>query len=133
MSCFVDTSAIIAVLDRNDRNHARARSAWNELLDAREVLVSSNYVVLESSALIQSRFGMEAFRHFHEDVFPLFTLQWVDAQMHLAGVQSALTASRRELSLVDCISFEIMRRKGVQRAFAFDRHFPEQGFQCIPA
>jgi hypothetical protein len=25
-----------------------------------------------------------------------------------------------------------MRRLGVQRAFTFDRHFTDQGFECFP-
>jgi predicted nucleic acid-binding protein len=30
------------------------------------------------------------------------------------------------------VSFEVMRRSGLTQAFAFDRHFAEQGFQQIP-
>ncbi|MDP2857839.1 MAG: VapC toxin family PIN domain ribonuclease, partial [Bacillota bacterium] len=43
-----------------------------------------------------------------------------------------LTAGRRNLSLVDCVSFDVMRRLGMEKAFAFDAHFAEQGFQCMP-
>jgi predicted nucleic acid-binding protein len=39
-----------------------------------------------------------------------------------------LAASRRQLSLVDCASFEVMRRGELQRAFAFDKHFRERRF-----
>jgi predicted nucleic acid-binding protein len=39
-------------------------------------------------------------------------------------------SARRHLTLVDCASFESMRRLTVRRAFAFDRHFEEQGFEC---
>jgi predicted nucleic acid-binding protein len=45
---------------------------------------------------------------------------------------SMLAADKKRLSLVDCISFNIMRRLGIKSAFAFDRHFKEQGFECIP-
>jgi predicted nucleic acid-binding protein len=38
-------------------------------------------------------------------------------------------AHRRGLSLVDCTSFAIMRRQAITRAFHFDRHFQEQGFE----
>jgi len=37
--------------------------------------------------------------------------------------------NREELN---CVSFEVMRRSRLTRAFAFDRHFAEQGFQQIP-
>jgi predicted nucleic acid-binding protein len=38
-------------------------------------------------------------------------------------------AHRRGLSLVDCTSFAIVRRQAITRAFHFDRHFQEQGFE----
>lgn len=40
-----------------------------------------------------------------------------------------LAAGRLRLSLIDCASFVLMRRHGIQRAFTFDRHFTEQGFE----
>jgi hypothetical protein len=35
---------------------------------------------------------------------------------------------KRQVSFVDCLSFVVMRRKGVETALAFDPDFPEQGF-----
>jgi len=46
-----------------------------------------------------------------------------------AGVQ--LAARRRGLSLVDCASFEVMRRTGLRAAFAFDPHFEKFGYELI--
>ncbi|WP_295431562.1 hypothetical protein [uncultured Thiodictyon sp.] len=37
--------------------------------------------------------------------------------------------SRRRLSLVDCSSFQVMRRLAVSEAFTFDKHFSGQGFR----
>ena len=42
-------------------------------------------------------------------------------------------AGRRGLSLVDCVSFAVMARAGLRQAFAFDDHFSERGFSCLPA
>ena len=42
-------------------------------------------------------------------------------------------AGRRALSLVDCVSFAVMARAGLRQAFAFDDHFAERGFSCLPA
>jgi uncharacterized protein len=42
-----------------------------------------------------------------------------------------LAAARRNLSLVDCVSFELMRRLGIRRVFCFDPHFAEQGFELV--
>jgi predicted nucleic acid-binding protein len=46
-------------------------------------------------------------------------------------VAAWLEANRRGLSFVDCTSFEVMRQRGVQQAFAFDGHFEEQGFKVL--
>lgn len=57
---------------------------------------------------------------------------WVDGATHEAGVHAVLTAGRRGLGLVDCVSFVLMRRLGLKRVFAFDPHFKEQGFEVLP-
>lgn len=56
----------------------------------------------------------------------------LDAAIHDAAVSALLVASRRQLSLVDCVSFETMRRLAIQNTFALDPHFAEQGFTLIP-
>lgn len=132
MTVFIDTSAFYALLDRDDAHHAKAKKVWIELLSVDNALVTSNYIVVESYALIQNRLGIEALRSFHEDMMPLVNIEWVDEVLHVSGVSALMAASRRKLSLVDCLSFEIMRKEGVKTAFAFDPHFQEQGFSCIP-
>ncbi len=63
---------------------------------------------------------------------PVLKVEWVDETIHQVGIASVLAAARRGLSLVDCVSFEIMRRLGIKTAFVFDHHFDEQGFECLP-
>lgn len=129
MTAFVDTSAFLAVLHRSDQNHARAATVWRALLEDDEELVCTNYVLLETLALLQSRFGLDAVRDLLENVVPLLHVVWVNDDVHGAGVSALLTANRRLLSLVDCVSFVVMRRLSISRAFEFDKHFVEQGFE----
>jgi uncharacterized protein len=132
VSVFVDTSAFFAVLDAGDANHDAARAAWDRLLAGREDLHTTNYVIVESSALLQSRLGLEALREFAADVLPIVDVHVVDEGQHRSAFHALLVASRRRLSLVDCASFECMRRAGLDRAFCFDPHFTEQGFTVVP-
>ena len=132
MSVFVDTSALLAMLDHREQNHLAAKAAWEGLISRDEDLVFTNYVLVETFALAQSLLGMEAVRVFQDDVAPLLRVEWVDAQSHASSVAALLTAARRQLSLVDCASFDAMRRLGITTAFTFDRHFAEQGFSQIP-
>lgn len=133
MMVLVDTSALLAILDGDDANHGKAWEVWQDLLTLDATLLCSNYVLLETCALVQHRLGLEALSTFQTDVASVLSIQWVDAQVHAAAIAAQLIARRRKLSLVDCVSFAIARRSGVEIAFAFDRHFTEQGFQCLPA
>jgi predicted nucleic acid-binding protein len=133
LSILVDTSAFLAVLDQGDHNHPAAKAQWIEMLDRGDELVSHNYVLVETSAVILRRLGFEAVRVFERDVVPVLRLIWVTREIHEAAAGAHLVAGRRTLSLVDCVSFEVMRRTGVLTAFAFDSHFREYGYQTIPS
>ena len=62
MTVFVDTSAFYAVFDREDVSHPRAVKVWRDLLTGEPDLVTNNYVLLETCALLQSRLGMMALK-----------------------------------------------------------------------
>ena len=133
MICLVDTSAIYAVLDADDRNHTLASEEWRQILADDTVLIVTNYILVESLALIQRRLGAAAARMFQDDVVPMLKVEWVGEDIHAAGISAMLGAQRRDLSLVDCVSFEVMRRMGLRSVFAFDAHFSDQGFLLRPA
>jgi predicted nucleic acid-binding protein len=131
MRIFIDTSAFYALLDRDDTNNQKAKKVWTNLLVAEHVLVTSNYILVEAFALMQNRLGLEAVRGFQEDILPLVNIEFVSPEMHRSGMSALLSASRRSLSLVDCVSFELMRSSGIKTVFAFDNHFKEQGFTVL--
>src|SRR3990172_6539311 len=113
MNVFVDTSAFYAVVDADDLNHARAKRTWIELLDQQGVLVCTNYVLVETFALLQHRLGLPAVRAFEADAVPVLQIEWVGEIQHRSAVAALLAASKRNLSLVDCVSFEVMRQSGL--------------------
>jgi len=132
MVIFIDTSALYALLDADDRHHKTARAVWEGWLEHPPLLVCSSYILLESVALIQRCLGMEAVRLFQEEMVPLFHIHWIEPELHASAMSALLAARRRHISLVDWTSFELMRRLGIRTAFAFDRHFAEQGFEMLP-
>jgi uncharacterized protein len=132
VTVFVDTSAFYAVFDRDDANHTAAQQVWVSLLGEAATLFTTNYVLVETAALLQHRLGVAAVRSFHEDVVPMLQVDWVTEEGHRAGMEAVLAAARKKLSLVDCVSFQAMRHAGVRAAFCFDAHFREQGFTMKP-
>ena len=132
MSVFIDTSGFIAVLDKDNARHTEAAKTWMDILMSEEDLVTTNYVLVETCALVQNRLGMTAIKMFQEDVVPVLRIEWIDKDVHHAAMGIMLAAGRKKLSLVDCVSFETMRLLGVTTAFTLDKHFKEQGFICRP-
>lgn len=132
MTTFVDTSALLALLDADEDRHGDVASAWQDLTERDERLLTTSYVLVETHALTQRRLGIEAVRALVEGLLPLLDVVWVDADIHAAAVAAHITAARRGLSLVDCASFELMRRQGVSRAFTLDGDFAAQGFDAVP-
>ncbi|MEX2557543.1 MAG: PIN domain-containing protein [Actinomycetota bacterium] len=126
---FIDTSALFALLDRDDEAHARARAFFE---GSPRSLITHNYAVAETVALVHRRLGPVPARSFLEDLLPSIAIRWVDQEIHRAAVSAFLAAVRRRASLVDWVSFEIMRREGIDHAFTFDRDFAAQGFTLVP-
>ncbi len=132
MNVFVDTSGFYAVLDADDDRHSAAKKTWTDLLEKESRLHASNYILVETFALLQHRLGMESVRVFTADILPLVDIFWVDEGAHRSAHHAFLISDRRHLSLVDCVSFEVMRRLQLGDVFCFDHHFTEQGFHVRP-
>ena len=125
---FVDSSAIYALADASDDLHELAKSFLSAALQSGEELLTHNYVLLESTALIQSRLGLNIAMSIYEHEFPA-TVYWVTESDHQEAVDVLRQRGRRRLSLVDCMSFVVMRRLGLTQAFAFDSDFEREGIQ----
>ena len=82
--------------------------------------------------LIQRRLGPTALRAFHQELAPLFEFVVVDRGTHDAAVAELLAALPTKTSLIDYVSFEVMRERGIRRAFAFDPDFATAGFETVP-
>jgi hypothetical protein len=59
-------------------------------------------------------------------------VEWVDERTYALGADIVLARNKRELSLVDCVSFVVMTRLGIRDVFTFDPHFRREGFKCRP-
>jgi len=131
MVVFLDTSAIYALADDQDAHHAGASSSFESALRAGDLFLTHSYVVVESVALLARRLGWEPTKRFLEQA-QLFRMRWVDEPLHAAGLDRFVERKGR-FSLVDEVSFLVMREHGVRHALAFDRHFWEEGFFPYPA
>ncbi len=119
-------------MDRDGANHSSTKTASAHWLRDGKPLVTNNDVLLEASALLQHRLGVSAVRAFYEDVVPIMQVDWISEQQYRAGVEAMLSAGRKKLNVVDCVSFHTMRRHGLRQAFCFDAPFRDQGAETTP-
>jgi predicted nucleic acid-binding protein len=127
---FLDTSAIYAWTDAADPNHRAAVRRLEAILDRGEELLTHNYVLVESIALLQARLGLAAANKLAADS-GAFVIEWVDDELHASGVGDLQRSKKRHVSLVDHISFLVMRSRDVATAFAFDPDFTSAGFRLF--
>lgn len=126
MVAFLDTSGIYALADLSDPNHADAVSCLAAAEADGETWLLHSYVIVESAALLHRRLGWEAAARLLSDV-ETFTVRWVDADLLRAATEQ-FNQRRGRVSLVDEVSFLVMRESGVQYALAYDADFTREGF-----
>ncbi len=108
--------------------YVRARENFNYFAENNAQLVTSSFVLVETTALLQRRIGLMPVNDFYAKIFPLLEVVWVNDNWYAKGMQRLLTQSNWDITLVDYISFEIMEALEIKWAFAFDKHFEENGF-----
>ena len=119
---FVDSSAIVALVDTNDRTHEAAVAAYRELVDQGYRLFTTNHVIAEVVDLLSAGIGPDVARRWLRDHrLPVYHADEQDE--HRAKALVISSRSPRGLSLVDAISLVVMERFGVADAFAVDPGF----------
>lgn len=103
-----------------------------ELVRERAELITSSYALSEAVAIAQARHGFGPVEQLQE-LYARLQVVWIDAAVHERAMRALLDSRRRLVSLTDWTSFALMRDRGIQRAFAFDGDFADQGFELIPA
>jgi uncharacterized protein len=128
---YVDTSAFYALMDRSDPNHHSAKNLWPVLLEDHFNLCTSNYIVCESLDLIQHRLGYEAGNIWYKNVLAVLDVYWVDLPIHKRAYDLWISLGRHRHTLIDCISYVIMNKNQIEKAFSFNHRLADQGFMLL--
>jgi len=131
---FVDTSALVALADRKDRDHQPAAGFIRCLTPAAGGLVTTNYVLDETFTLLRRTIGLPHTVAFAEALMQsrLYTIVQVDPKVQSLAWEWFKRYFDKDFSFTDCTSFVVMKAMSIGEAFAFDRHFVQAGFACRP-
>lgn len=129
MRVFVDSSAIIALLVKNDSNHEQAMEALSRMVRQGAELVMSNFIIAESYNLIAARVNSFKAREW------LLANTWPVERVGRLDEKRALEIIRKyddkDFSYTDATSFAMIERFAIDFAFTFDRHFQQYGIRII--
>jgi predicted nucleic acid-binding protein len=131
---FVDTSAFVALRNRAEREHERARRILAGLVRERVAMFTSNYVFAETYTALLVRISrpeaIEWGRRFRQG--RAIELVRVDEQVDEDAWRILETHNDKRWSYVDATSFALMARERTTEAFSLDRNFAQRGLDVIP-
>jgi predicted nucleic acid-binding protein len=127
---FVDSSAFGALLNRTDALNMNATRILQGLRRDGRRLLTTNFIVAESHALILSRTNYAtATRFLIEFDRTGFLLERITPEDEEAAKAIIVRYDDKLFSFVDATSFAIMERLGIAEAFTFDSDFQQYGFR----
>jgi hypothetical protein len=128
---YVDTVGLIALWNESDQWHTVAKSAFSELIESEPVLLTTTFVLLEcGNAAARKPYRSEAvnIREMFEQAGKLIWPTEVDWS---SAWQAYARGEADSAGIVDHVSFAVMRRLGLTKAFTNDRHFRAAGFETM--
>lgn len=130
---FVDTSGWVALFVKNDQNHKKAVSIFEEIKNSKPLIYTSDYCIDETITTILARSNHK------QSVLAgkaLFTSEIVKI-VHVCPdyFQTAWELYQKykdkSFSFTDVTSFVIMKSLNIKKAFAFDREFIQARIELI--
>lgn len=128
---FADTVGLLAIWDKSDQWHEAAKKAYATLVDERQPLVTTSYVLLEcgnSAARRPFRGAVERLRQALERGGLL--IRPTEEDWYAAWIAYG-RGDAGAAGIVDHVSFAVMRRRGITRAFTNDHYFRAAQFETL--
>jgi uncharacterized protein len=127
---FVDTGYVIALINQRDQYHRQALRLVDEYEG--QPLLTTDSILLEIGNAL-TRGYKEQTIEIIEDFTSSDDIEIVRLTPSLFDQAFALYRSHqdKEWTIVDCISFVVMRQAGVTEALTTDKHFKQAGFRAL--
>lgn len=137
MTCFIDSSAWVAIIDARDPNHGKAREFFEYLLERDAKLVTNNYVIDQTLEELKQRFNIDLAMKFmkiiEESIITInLRMDWISRRIRRAAINNFLRSTNSELTLFHFYVKETVKRKKVDILFSFDHRLSEFEIPVMP-
>ncbi|MDQ3633875.1 MAG: PIN domain-containing protein [Acidobacteriota bacterium] len=126
----IDTLYVVALLNEKDENHYKA----NELVEIydKQPLIVTDAVLLEIGNTLSRKYKTQAIEMFNEFfVSPEVEIVRLDESLFNKAFELYRDYADKTWGLVDCVSFVVMRERGITDALTSDQHFVQAGFKAL--
>jgi len=137
MRLFIDTTAFIALEDKDDKKYETALNYKQKIQNAQarfRILYTSNYILDEVFTLVRLKLSHPAAVALGETIKHskiLKTLR-ITPETENNAWNIFKKYNDKNFSFTDCTSFALMEQEAISTAFTFDKHFQQYGFQTVP-
>ena len=129
MIILVDSSAVLALLNKKDQWHSQAVSVLKDLVAKGVTFSMTNFLVAECHFLLLARIGRNIAREW------LLTFDWNLVRVTPGDENFAKEIIKRyhdkDFFLTDATSFAVIHRYRINFAFTFDQHFKQYGIATV--
>ena len=130
---FLDTGYVVALSNRKDEHHRKAQALAQQVSQEQVRVITTQDVLVEIGNALRDvnrrSFAVKYIRAIEETS----TFDVVEATTDLfhRGLKLYEERQDKDWSLTDCISFVVMRDRGVYDALTHDRDFKQAGFNAL--
>ena len=137
MTCFIDASAWVALVNKDDDNHSAAKSYFESLLENNAKIITNNIVLDEAVAELSNKVDRALARRFmqiiDESIITIhLRMDWISRRVRKQVLHQFLKSDDTDLELRHYYILETVRRKNADIIFSFDQRLKETGFPLMP-
>jgi predicted nucleic acid-binding protein len=128
---FMDSVGLLALWSESDQWHEAAEQAFAGITRNKDILLTTTFVMLECGNAVARRGFRQDANDLRERLEKSGTLVWPTETDWKLAWQNYQRGEADAAGIVDHVSFVVMRRLGIAKAFTNDRHFRAAGFENL--
>jgi len=129
----MDTAFVLALLDRNDQYHSKAKELFPRARNARELWTTEAILIEIGNGSSRVPRNRRAAFTFIKQCYAASNTRIMNVSTELLDRALYFYDSRQDKTwgLTDCISFIVMRDQNLTAALTGDQHFQQAGFRAL--
>lgn len=130
MKVFIDTGAFLALADKADTFHKTTTDVFQDVVQQKALLYTSNYIIDETITLIRAKVGHKAAVLFIKGIGASNIKELrVSEEDEGASKEIFIKYKDKAFSFTDCTSFALIDRHSIGAVLSLDEHFCRYGFR----